>query len=95
MKCNHVCMEICVSLQVEGVGCLVIMQLDGIVECAVTVKRDGRVEVRCKPQQQELNGDEGTKAGILEMMRLDGCSEGRHEEKDGTYLWLWAKNMAW
>ena len=44
MECNHICMENCVSLQEAGVGCPVIMQLDFVVECVVTVGRDGRGE---------------------------------------------------
>lgn len=42
MEYNRICMENCVSFQEAGVGCLVIMELDFVIECVATVGRNGR-----------------------------------------------------
>lgn len=77
MESNHICMENCVSLQEAGVGCLVIMQLDFVVECVVTVGRDGRGECLV------------TQPGIVEIpsSRIRGTGEWKRvgDEVGGRY----------
>lgn len=44
MEYNRICMENCVSFQEAAVGCLVIMELDFVIECVVTVGRNASAE---------------------------------------------------